>query len=80
MKTATAKELTLTADPSDKTLKLTMEQYETLRRFWWAVGQFNQLLGDQPDAPSDVLGITLEYVGPVFEDLWRQELALKQVN
>jgi hypothetical protein len=39
--------------------------------------QVIKAMSSNNDAPSDVLGITLEYVKPVFEDLWRQELALK---
>ena len=48
------------------TLKITLDQYKRLQRFWWAVGKFNQLLEETPDAPS-------ESVGPVFQDLDDQQ-------
>ena len=56
---------------------MTVDQYKVLQRFWWAVGQFNELLAETPDAPDDVLDCILESVGPVFEDLDMQEMRIK---
>ena len=57
---------------ADRTIKLTLEQYKTLQRFWWAVGEFDELLKATPDAPDGVLGIIIDSVGPVFGDLDQQ--------
>lgn len=65
-------------DAPDKTLKLTLEQYETLQRFWWALAQFHSLLDEDADGPSDAFGIILEYPGAVFEDLDSQQMQLSQ--